>query len=292
MRNLLNFWVLAAAVGGLAVVATPAHAELVYGLNDTGTNLFSFNSATPGTLLAGHAVTGLTANEQLLGIDFRPADGNLYGIGSFGNLYRLNGTTAQASLIGNSGSPNGVNFGFDFNPSVDRARLVSEVGSNVRIDPNTGGLAATDTNLAYAAGDANFGKAPNVVDLGYSNNVPGAPTTTLYGIDSSLNTLVSFLGSPNGGQLVTVGALGLDVTAVGGLDISPSGVAFAVLQTTNSSISNLYTINLTTGAASLVGQIDGGLQVRDLAVVVPEPVSVGLLGMAIPALLIRRRRKA
>jgi len=279
----------AAVLGASAFLAAPAHAEVIYGLNQFGTNIFTFDTSTPGTIVLAKAITGLTSNEQLQTIDIRPADGKLYGVGSFGNTYRIDPVTGVATSTGNVGGLNGIDFGFDFNPTVDRARLVSEVGTNIRIDPTTGTLTATDTNLAYAVGDANFGAHPNVVDLAYNNNVAGAQSTTLYGIDTGLDRLVT-LSNPNSGLLSTVGALGLDVGAVGGFDISPSGVAYAALQPVGSSISNLYTVNLTNGLATLVGQINGGLVVRDIAVAVPEPASLGLLLLAAPALLVRRRK--
>ena len=61
---------------------------------------------------------------------------------------------------------------------------------NLRLNPNDGTLTATDATLAYAAGDPNFGANPNEVALAYSNNVAGALSTTLYGIDSGLDVLV------------------------------------------------------------------------------------------------------
>jgi hypothetical protein len=273
----------AAFIGASALVASPARADLVYGLNEFGTNLFSFDSSTPGSILNGKAITGMASNEQMQAIDFRTADGKLYGVGSFGNLYTINTATGAVTSVGNFGSLNGVNFGSDFNPVADRLRIVSEVGSNIRVDPTTGALTATDTNLSYAAGDSHAGAHPNVVDLAYTANGTG------YGIDSALDTLV-LLSNPNGGILNTVGSLGLDAGAVGGLDISPAGTAYAAFLPTGSSISNFYTVNLTTGVASLVGQIDGGFVVRDIAVVIPEPASLTLLALAAPALLLRRRK--
>src|SRR5690242_19578234 len=109
-------------LGTTAVAATPAHAVLIYALNQTGTNLFSFDSDAPNALLSGRAITGLTANEQMQAIDFRIADGRLYGVGSFGNLYRVDTATGVATSVGNFGGLNGVNFGFDFDPTIDRAR--------------------------------------------------------------------------------------------------------------------------------------------------------------------------
>ena len=60
-------------------------------------NLVRFDSATPGTLTTLGAITGLAAGQNLVGIDFRPRTGELYGLGfggTTGQLYQINGTTA------------------------------------------------------------------------------------------------------------------------------------------------------------------------------------------------------
>ena len=72
--------------------------------------------------------------------------------------------------------------------------------------------------------------------------------------------------SPNSGQLFSVGALGVDV-ATGGLDIANDGPAYAVINAVGGTGTQLYTINTTTGAATLVGTIGDGTQTfADVAV--------------------------
>jgi hypothetical protein len=77
-------------------------------------------------------VTGLQQGESLLGIDFRPANGLLYGVGSSNRLYTVNPRTGEASQVGSGQfavplTPGAA--GFDFNPTVDRIRFVNEAGS-------------------------------------------------------------------------------------------------------------------------------------------------------------------
>ena len=118
---------------------------------------------------------------------------------------------------------------------------------------------ATDVPLAYAVGDPNFGVNPAIVHVAYTNNVNGATTTTLYGIDSNLNTLVRIGGpdgvpSPNDGTLFTIGPLGVNASEFGGFDIQPiTNDAYAALRVNN--VSNLYRIDLATGTAYLLGAI-------------------------------------
>ncbi|MGQ0600060.1 MAG: DUF4394 domain-containing protein, partial [Anaerolineales bacterium] len=72
---------------------------------------------------------------------------------------------------------------------------------------------------------------------------------------------------PNDGTLNTVGALGVNASELAGFDIQArSGMAYAVLTAPSATVSRLYTINLATGAATLVGTIGGAEVVRGLAV--------------------------
>jgi hypothetical protein len=252
------------------------------GLTSTG-NLVGFDSATPGTIATTVAITGLQTGEVLLGIDRRPSNGLLYGLGSTSRLYTINTTTGAATPVGSAGAftLSGTAFGFDFNPVPDRIRVVSTDTTNFRLNPNNGTLAGTDTPLAYAAGDSGTGVTPRVVGSAYTNNFNGAAVTTLFGIDSNRDVLVMQGGpngtpSPNGGVLTTIGAsLGFDTSDLVGFDVSGiSGVAYASLSPPTGGASQLVTIDLDTGAASLVGTIGTGLTLTGLAAIVPEPATV------------------
>jgi len=75
-----------ATLGSLALGSGRAEAESLIGLTSTS-NLVTFDSATPGTILTSMAISGLQAGETLLGIDRRPANGILYGLGSTSRIY-------------------------------------------------------------------------------------------------------------------------------------------------------------------------------------------------------------
>jgi subtilisin-like proprotein convertase family protein len=71
--------------------------------------------------------------------------------------------------------------------------------------------------------------------------------------------------SPNGGQLTTIGPLGVAITSFGGFDIQPgTNTAYAALRI--SGVSILHTINLTTGAATAIGPIGSGTAIDGLTV--------------------------
>lgn len=237
----------------------------LYGVT-AANRLVSFVPGRPGTMLSDVAITGLQPAETIEGIDVRPATGDLVALGSTSRVYTLDRASGAATPIGASAftpALAGSAFGFDFNPIPDRIRNVSGSGQNLRLNPNTGAVAATDTPLAYASGDPGFGFAPNVVGAAYTNDYAGAQTTTLYGIDATRDTLVlqgSLNGtpnSPNGGLLTTVGNLGFDTTDATGFDITPFGGVYASLTAPGGANSSLYTINLSTGAATLVAAIAG-----------------------------------
>ena len=92
----------------------------------------------------------------------------------------------------------GTVTGFDFNPTVDRIRVVTSNGENFRPNPETGAVAATDMNI-------NRVKNAMVTGVAYTNNVTGAATTTLYDIDI-YSKLYKQL-PPNDVKLVEVGPL-------------------------------------------------------------------------------------
>ena len=259
-----------------SVVAQSSQVEGLGWALTASNKLVSFSTLAPGTITKSLTVTGLQSGETLQGIDFRPRTAQLMAVGSTSRVYTINLITGAATQIGSAAftpTLSGAKFGVDFNPVPDRIRVVSEADQNLRLNPDTGGVAGTDTTLVYATGDANEAANPNVVGVGYTNNVSGATTTTLYGIDSNLDILVrqgSVGGaptSPNTGQLFTIGALGFNTTDQVGFDIADfNDAAFASLTASGATQSQLYSINLTTGAATLIGVIGASEIIRDLAI--------------------------
>lgn len=265
-------------------------AVTIYGIT-AANSLISFSAAAPGTILSSLAITGLAQGETLAGIDFRPRNNQLYGVSSANRIYTINLTTGAATTVGAAAftpALSGIAFGVDFNPVPDRIRLVSDAEQNLRLHPDTGAVAGTDTALSYATGDVNAGANPNLVGAAYTNNFNAPSSTTLYGIDSNLDILVrqgstgGAPDSPNNGRLTTIGALGVNTGDQVGFDIlAPNDAAFATLTAQGANSSSLYSINLNTGAATVIGAIGGNTFVRDIAIPVTFIPSAQQAGFAV-----------
>ena len=142
--------VLSAAVGLAPNASATDGADLasnqVLALNSSN-ELVTFNARRPERPRSRLAVTNLKAGERLLGIDFRPLTGRLYGVGSTSQVYVIDAESGFASPIGAPFTPAlaGTEFGVDFNPQADRLRVVSNAGQNLRINPDTGGRRRIET---------------------------------------------------------------------------------------------------------------------------------------------------
>lgn len=253
--------------------------QLAYGLS--GTNLISFDTQNPGYIRELNAITGITAGQSIVGMDFRPATGTLYALGFNGTtndaqLYTINTSSAIATAVNAtpvSISIGTVNTGFDFNPTVDKIRVVSNNDMNYRLDPATGTITATDANINFAAGDVNSGANPNAGTVAYINSINTATATTLYNYDEVLNILTT-QNPPNNGTLNTIGASGITVNSADptvDMDIfydvaTMTNKAFLAANVNTSANDDLYSVNLTTGIVTLIGRIGFGVPVRDIAV--------------------------
>jgi Domain of unknown function (DUF4394) len=238
------------AAAALATPAAASAAEAFYGVTQDN-QLVTFQSDNVSNVEPSQPITGLPAGEQIIGLDKRPLTGQLYALGQSSRLYVINPRTGSAHAVGAgpfTPALAGTQFGFDFNPTVDRIRVTSDAEQNLRLNPDTGTVAGVDTNLAYAAGDPGAGTNPNVAASAYTNSFAGATSTTLYDIDNARNALV-IQDPPNDGVLRTVGALGVQQPAVA-FDVGDNNGAYAVLNGERNT-QNLYSINLSTGRATL-----------------------------------------
>jgi Domain of unknown function (DUF4394)/Calx-beta domain len=289
---------LSLANSALSQSQMPEQSYYILGADSTLALVLETTSNQPTSAVS---ISGLNAGDEIVAIDVRPQTGKLYGLGQNPKtgtvqLYLLDyrRTSALAIPVGSAGSFVETNgnpiailangFDMDFNPTVDRIRIVNTAGLNFRMNPNDGAL--LDGNFGGAAGsvaglnpDARLnGAATSGMGTAYTNNEFNAALTTQYTLDHVSNSLL-IQQPPNAGTLVssqaiTVGGSALDFAPDGGIDIQPginanaagsaaTGDAIAVL--TSGGIARLYRINLSTGAATLRGDL-GGLNAIDVAV--------------------------
>ena len=257
-----------------------AQSQTIYGLTSDG-KIVSFNATTPNTILTTPSVSGVKTGQTLVGLDVRPATGEIFALGfdasnDSATVYTLNPTTGMAIAKTPSVKLAGLgsNVGFDFNPTVDRIRVVSKTGKSFRLNPNNGAIAATDSTLRYAATDVNVGKTAGVTACAYTNSYIGATGTSLYDYDET-QQVIALQNPPNDGVLNTQPALlGIATTAIiSDLDIytNPttfSSTVFAVVKT--GTTDSLFTLNLATGVLTKVGAI--GAAVIDIAVAIDRTI--------------------
>lgn len=261
--------------------------------------VFRMADATmPSTTTMPMAITGLATGQTVAGADYRPNTGQLYIMGyaaasNTAQLYVLNPSTAVATAVGSTSTLmlGTGSIGFDFNPTVDRIRVVGANGKNYRLHPITGAIAATDADLNFAPGDINSGQIPSIGAVAYTNSYIGSEATTLYNYDQVRNILTSQV-PPNNGTLNTIGSSGITLNTVNSsadMDIyfnpaTGTNTAYLAANVMAATNDNLYTINTTSGMATLVGAIGTGIAVKDIAVVIDRTVPAAITGNLIYAL--------
>jgi hypothetical protein len=283
----------------IAVAQTRAAAIALTG---SGTQLVRFPLEMPGSSSIAN-ITGVTAGERIVGIDLRPANGVLYALGidadnDRGTLYRLEPQssaptaatpTAMATAIGATGQIrfvdsdgltvdlSTISHGVDFNPVVDRLRVVDASGLNFRIDPNTGAPVDGNTSAAGTNPDGNT-DMPLGSQLGataYTNSIAGALMTTQYTLDQA-NGILGIQNPPNAGtqtlrQAILLGTTPFQFGGGVGFDIAPGvntstsnapvldGVGFFT-SSPSAGMPQLYRLDLAAATATALGSIPSGGQ--------------------------------
>ncbi len=244
--------------------------RVFYATNTAG-KLLKFNSDEPRKLRSKQ-ITGLPMGVSIKGIDFRPASGDLYALGSDRVVYRLNPNTAIAVPEGKSfdlmpSILSGLNNGFDFNPTVDKIRVTSDAADNLRLNPDDGTLLSVDTKLTPAG--------VQVVGSAYTNSSFTAfatrPTVTeLYAYDVGASPDKLWIQRPaNAGTLIMPQSTGLNLSGNLGFDIAgAANVGWLAGNSEGRYSSRLYRLDINTGRTKLVGRIgDGSHTITGLAAV-------------------------
>lgn len=216
--------------------------------------LLTFNARNPDRLKDIQAITGLPAGVTLRGIDFRPKTGDLYGVGSDSVVYRVNPSTGIAIAEGPAFTPalRGRAFGVDFNPVVDKIRVVSDDRQNLRLNVDEGTVLSADADLNPGT--------PMVVAAGYENssfNVTQPAATVLHVIDAASDSLLT-QNPPNNGTLTSPRKLKVDVGLNAGFDIAGEDNLGYLANARSGRGSELYTVDVATGRTRSLGRIGGG----------------------------------
>jgi hypothetical protein len=289
-----------AFVAAAALVPAAASAETLFGLTDDN-RIVSFNSRNPGVTLSSGAISGIDPGDRLIGLDLRPVDRKLYTMGASGTIYRLEPVALGAggsSVINGFNAVNlgaigtrltGSSFGFDFNPVPDRLRVISDSNQNLRLNP----LISPPGTIIDTPVTLNGTDGIDLLAVAYTNNLPGARTTVLYGLDARTGSLVRALNA-NAGTYVSTNLAGNPFSTLGltidnsmqvGFDIS-GGTGAAYFNRFN----DLYSLDLMRGTPTLLGRFTGGNLVGLTAGAVPEPAQwlTMLVGFAMVGVVRRR----
>ena len=248
-----------AVAAALALQASAAHADTIVGL--VGEDILAtFDSRTAKTT----ALTKIDGIGPVLGVDVRPADGQLYALASDGTVAIVDPATGKTTVKSKLDTlpPEGIQVSVDFNPVADKLRIIGSDGTNLRANVDDGKV-TQDQPLKFADADQAAGQTPGVVAGAYANSVKGTKETTLYDIDVAQGGLFR-QAPPNDGILNSIGMTGLDVETVGfdiATDAAGNNTGMLVAK------GNLYTLDLTSGKA-VSGKAIAGLPsgIRDIAV--------------------------
>jgi hypothetical protein len=249
-------------------------------------SLVAFPSVSASGFDTPVAIAGLTMGDTLVSIDRRPQNGYLYGLGYNAvngtvQLYGISSQTAQATPIGTAGqfvAADGTTpvrigvdattvFGMDFNPTVDRVRVVNSAGQNFRMNPNNGALVDFDANTPGVQMDGGVnGPTMSVQETAYTNSSANVTVTTQYTVDQTIDA-VCIQNPPNNGTQTMCMPLSVPVETVQGFDIPSSvtvaapntvatGLGTAVVRASGRAQDELVNINLATGSVTTLGPVN------------------------------------
>lgn len=238
-----------------------------------GNTLDKYSTSNPEMVLGSAMITGLQTGESVLGLDFRPKTGQLYALGSNSRVYIVNPNSGVATFAFSFKTASGLqvllsgtSFGFDFNPQVDRLRIISNTGQNLRVVPDNATVGIAGTTFV----DGSINPQPASVNgVAYDNNIAGTPSTELYALDVTTDLLYE-IKPPNAGTLIEPLPVKLKLEGDGGFDIAPrnanvtTDIGLALYEVNKKS--TLFHIDVETGEIRILAKYNKDIMYTALAI--------------------------
>lgn len=241
--------------------------QVAYGL--AGDTLVEFRLGAPGAARTVGEIRGLR-NERLVGIDVRPANGRLYGVGRRGGLYIIDTDDARAERVQRlTVRLRGGAWDIDWNPAADALRIVSNRGQNLRHVPADRETFA-DAQLNVPDTDP---RVTGITGAAYTNNDRAEESgTALYVLNTGADN-VALQVPANAGIITGQGPLSRKVQGDTGFDIHSVRTADGVTRTNEALVvtrgggtSTLWQLDVQTGDLTRVGNFPTRFAVTDLAI--------------------------
>ncbi|NNF15030.1 MAG: DUF4394 domain-containing protein [Gemmatimonadetes bacterium] len=253
--------------------------DTIYAL-DMANRLMLFGSESYGTVSRVLPIRGVPIFHRIVGIDIRPSDGLLYGVGSDSRVYVIDPSTTVATPVSAERfTPHvsqffDVHFAMAFDPSTDRIRLISaETRANWSINADNGTATAGEP-ARYAEDDPNETTPPAISGIAFAPTQAsgvagpvgqGSPCEDLmYAFDSD----ISQLGVVCDGDLMEIESLfeiPLSVTRCSEVSFDPDGNLFAIVLDAAAGVNRLGKIDPETGDVQWSGDVPHDSPIQDIA---------------------------
>lgn len=255
---------------------------------DLSNQLIVFGSADPTVITRKKKISGMPILNRIVGIDFHPTTGVLYGVGNDSRVYVIDTLTAKATAVTSTkfspaiASFFDIHFGMGFEPSSNKIRLIAtESGGNWLIDPVTG-TATTGNKPKYADGP-HAGKTMKINGLAYrppgasaaiaarmnafAASITKACTELMYAINAEYAEIVGSC-DPDEGDFTSLGPIP-GVTAVAGcgelkFDHGP-GNLWKVIQDGTTQLNRMGTVDPETGWVTWHGYVPDESPIQAMA---------------------------
>ena len=217
--------------------AVPAFGETSF--TATGGSYVSLDASAPATLNTVAPLTSLFFAGTFVNNDFTTEYAVDYPAG---DLYTINTTTGAKARIGSTGTASGQVTGIRWDSSTGNTYLMASACGTTStlytLDLTTGATRVVGSSSGNC-----------IIDIAID------PSGLMYGVDIVADTLVAI--DKTTGAAAVIGSIGFNANFAEGLDFNAStGILyFTGVDSGAGNAGNMYTINTTTGHATIVGPI-------------------------------------